>query len=407
MLNTIDFVKRITGHELTSIWAESFSQSNSECINDLIEQITPFYDEWLNLQIAQRVSNGNVVYHCFDPHQHNRGWDKWLTRFKQALLYYPNVTVSDPLANVIWPVITSSRLLGDYPLRDRNESKLRSHIFDSLTYLAEMAPLIKDKSFELVPSPFVPDYEIVQSNANKEFFVEPGTDTPSQVVYGRAGEGEDLQHQDEISAQGVRIWGHICALLDYTPVAGRKAVKGVLANGYENGALRVNDVASAHSIIHDVMRYQVPNLSGISLQDVISLRTNERAIAEWHSALRAFTNIFRDAITKEELPFGSKMSRTSEALLRPCLERLENMIRRSTTLSSMLATSPLTLGVTAISLTIEKSNAGNLKTLSEDNSLGWVAGKLLRQISAPEGEDSVVRDYYSYLLENGSAQNIG
>lgn len=171
-MDSINTIQALIGEELTEDWVHLLVKAPFEHLLELLNALSPVYYDWLENEISQSEAHEGTktTHYCIDPYPREIPWNQWAEKYKQLLLYYPSIAIPDPLAQTLHPFITLAHLFkrlgfGGFPV---DEADLRQRLNDSMSVLVQLRPFLQDRSIILQPSPFVIDYEIVQSAADKD-----------------------------------------------------------------------------------------------------------------------------------------------------------------------------------------------------------------------------------------------
>ena len=135
-------------------------------------------------------------------------------------------------------------------------------------------------------------------------------------------------------------------------------------------------------------------------RDVITLRQDEDVFNEWHLAFSKFIDIAQNISLKEEATFKAEVREAAETLLNPCVEKLEKRVKESVALGNILTPSALSIGTRAITVTIHQNAPTIQAVATTGTSIDRLAGRLVKRLEKLGQEPNLMRDFYSFLLEN-------
>lgn len=403
IMDSVEAIENFIGEELTADWVQSLAEAPFDQIIALLDALSPVYYDWLENKIAAFKSNGDSkrkqTYHCVDPYPRELSWEQWLIRFKQLLLYYPSITIPDPLAEALWPYFTQAAVLGSVSV---NEAELRHKLKEAVGILLKLRPFVKNHGFVLLPSPFVLDYEIVQTRTREEIRMLVGEQ--KETYYRNLYEIAEQEYETdkggtELLVGGVKVWGQVCALLDLTPIAANGLVQDILKREY--GISNLRRAASAENRVSQaLMQFEVPKLSKVELSDILSLRKNEDAFREWRVAFGQVLDLVQKESPKDQKGFDAEIRVAAETIMTPLSEQLKSKVKSSPAMEKIFVPSALTIGAGLVAFTAFDASFPAAALVSAGISpVGWVAEKLNRRFNKGGRKATLVREFYSYLLE--------
>jgi hypothetical protein len=401
-MNIIQLTEDYLGDELTAEVAIRVTEPDVplEHLLGYLEKAAPYYYDWLENEEKQAVSGTREIYHPLDPYPRDEALDKTIARYKALLLYFPAVTVADPVAKAIWPTITMAQIaqsLEGEPavsFTDETETALRRGIREAFKLLAAFRPLIQSGDVTLVPSTFALDYTVVQEAGRNEIRA-----LEQEKLIGLYGE------QDVGTIGAVKVWCKVCEMCEYTPVAGRDWVSKVLAVEYQQAVRRLQRVAGIDArVAQDLWQYQLPGAQQAPVNEIISLRRNHDAFAEWRNVLCGLLEqVRKEAPAPDPAQFEAEFKRAAEAQLTPKLQAIRSSIGQSQVLSKMLVPGLLTLGGGVITYRITQQPFTTAAVTGALIPVSWIADKMIKRFNREGRQAGILRDFYGYLIDQESS----
>lgn len=415
-MDSIETIEDFIGEELTEDWARLLAEAPFDQIVALLNALSPAYYDWLETEIATLEGESNAesknkqTYHCVDPYLRYSPWEQWLIRFKPMLLYYPSITIPDPLADMLWPLFMSAevvRMINAHgyrapPIDSINVAKLRLELKEALEILVKLRPFVKDQSFVLLPHLFVHDNGIMQVRTLDEMRLLVGTQKEhdyEKLIAKYEQEFETNKVKTEFAVGGVKLWGQVCAELDFTPIAASGLIRDILQMEY--GLINLPRAASAENRVSQaLMQFEVPGLSEVELSDVLSLRKNEDAFREWRIAYGQVLDMVQKESPKDQKAFDAEIRLAAETIMTPLTEQLKSKAKSSSALEKIFVPSALSIGGGLIAFASFGDSFPTAALVGAGLSpAGWVMEKLIRRFNKGGCKATMVREFYSYLLE--------
>ena len=276
---------------------------------------------------------------------------------------------------------------------DEAETALRRGIREAFQLLAAFKPLIQSGDVTLVPSTFALDYTVVQDAARNDL---------------KALEQENLlrlygEHDRGIIG-AVKVWCKVCEMCEYTPLAGRDWVSKILAVEYQQAMRRLQRVAGIDArVAQDLWQYRLPGVQQAPVNEIINLRRNHDAFAEWRNVLSGLLEqVRKEAPAPDPAQFEAEFKRTAEAQLTPKLQAIRSSIGQSQFLSKVLVPDSLTLGGGAITYMITQQPFTSAAVTSALAPVSWIAEKMIKRFNRDGRQAAILRDFYGYLINRES-----
>lgn len=389
-------IEKLTGEELSPALSDRLATAPWEHIALLAQTLAPVYYDWLENEEQRRKEDSHEVHHCLDPYPRKASWQQQVSRLKGFLLYFPRITVPDPLAAALWPPITWAqvlRKLGEPPLfvAPGDESAFRSRLRRALLLLTELRPLITRGEIVPVPAPFALDYSVVQDAARKAV---------SKVDSLPEGRGSAYDQCSKECLGAVKVWQKVCAMCDYTPVAARPWVGKVLQADIDVVKLRCVpgiDVRSAQLL----RGCELPSISNVSMSTIVSLRKNGDAFDEWRSDFhKVMATVDASSVARPEQA-AVELQRGFEDILRPRVEQLKEKIKGSPVMDKIFTPAVLALAGSVVTFSITGDPHVSLTGALVSASLSpaaWMIEKLGRRYRKSGRKDALLAEFYGQLL---------
>lgn len=391
-MNTIEVVQNFLGDSLTVSSAQSLAEIPLEQLMLLFEELAPLYYDWLENEEKRREDETVEIYHCLDPYPKKLPWRDKIDRYKGLLLYFPRITIPDPVGEMIWPMVTVAffkREMGELPVVTiPNEEEFRSDLKAALSLLAELSPLVNTQEITLIPSTFALDYEVVQNSARKEMNVLSKKELASY---------RSTKH--EIGA--VKVWGRICAMCDLTPVAGKSWVHQILEAEYQLSRRKLKHAAGVKTrMAQNLLQQKVPGVSQASLRDIISLRRSEEAFRDFSKSFSEVLDRVHRESPVDETQFKVEFREAVETLLTPRIEDINTKIKASPVLTTIFISAALILGGGVITYMLTHTWPLGTGVSASLIPVSWIVDKIHKRFNKVGRKGALLRQFYGYLIES-------
>ena len=203
----------------------------------------------------------------------------------------------------------------------------------------------------------------------------------------------------ELLVGRVKVWGQICALLDLTPIAANGLIRDILKKEYELSNLP-RSASAENRESQALMQFEVPMLSDIKLTNVLSLRKNEDAFREWRIGFGQVLDMVQKEFPKDQKEFDAEIRLAAETIMTPLSEQLKSKVKSSPILEKILVPSALSVGAGFVAFTgFDASFPAAAMVGAGLSPVGWVAEKLNRRFNKGGRKATLVREFYSYMIE--------
>jgi len=399
----IDVIESYLGGELfDSEAAERLCEVPLDHLDELFSNLNRFYEDWLENQVEARWGNVSTPEcHLFVPYPPDYAAQAHLQQCKKLLLYLPRITWHDPLADELIPAFWSARITGSV-----SSEMLSRALSTGLRSLALLAPLVRGGDLTLVPHPAVLNYSILQMRAQAE--LERISDVEREEALSRyANSARTTQAIEGFGFNAVfeasKVWGHFCALMQYSPVACDPLVCELIAAEYSDQSYAKTRLPQiTHRVATSLFQYDLPGVAALPLDRLISLRTDVEAFRAWRRGIEEFMEYVRSEDPKDSEQQNVELRQAGEAILRPKIESLDKDIRGSSALEKIIipgavaASSMMLTWHLTDSLPVSTGISGMLTTGS------WVLDKIRHQFSRKTTKASAVREIYNVMLETAT-----
>jgi hypothetical protein len=346
-------------------------------LQPLFESLNQYYRDWLENHVEARWGiTDSSEYHLFVPYPPDYPADHHLQQCKKMLLYLPNMTWHDPLADALLPVF----LLWDLGV-GVNEDKLRADLRAGLHSVALLAPLIRNGDVTLIPQAAVLSYNLLQQRAQEEL----------QRV---------SSDKDDLLTSAGKVWGHFCSMTRYTPVACDPFIHRFLTGEYEAGRTGISHVPQiTHRVATSLFRYELPGVNALPLDELIYLRCNVPAFQEWRLGVESFLEQVRKEEPEDSEQERVELRHAGEAILRPKVESLNKEIKGSSALEKIFL--PGFIAASSAMVTYHLTGSLPVSTIVSGGvtSGSWIIDKVLHQFRRKPAKAAAVREVYNSLLD--------
>ncbi len=264
-------------------------------IVSLVETMLPVYTNAVNEQIGEVESEPR--YHRIESFPSDMPVERQIELSKNLLLYFPLTTVSDPLANFLWPRTMdgsgiSGLLVGD-------EAEFRKKLRDALAFIAGIDPLLSDGSSVLVPETFITMDPVIQNAARIEL---DGRDDAEALK-------EDTSEQMQVEA--ITLGGHLCKLFDLVPMTSTNIGREALHNEYIRVAQGKRPKVEMR-IANALFEHSLPGLDEVESSEIAKLRSREPAFQEWRVSFQDVLERANSEDFADDNEFELQFKRASE-----------------------------------------------------------------------------------------------
>ena len=352
-----------------------------------------YYYDWLENEEKKATSAKRQIYHPLDPYPRGEALDETIARYKALHLYFPDVTLADPVAKAIWPACTASQIDPVLTFTDETETDLRRDIREAFKLLSAFKPLIQSGDVTLVPSTFALDYTVVQDAARNDLKA-----LKQENLLNLYGE------QDSGMIGAVKVWCKVCEMCEYTPVAARDWVSKILAVEYQQAVQRLQRVAGIDArVAQDLWQYRLPGVQQAPVNEIINLRRNHDAFAEWRNVLSGLLEqVRKETPAPDPAQFEAEFKRAAEAQLTPKLQAIRSSVGQSQVLSKMLVPGSLTLGGGVITYVITQQPFTAAAVSSALAPVSWILDRMIKRFNREGRQAGILRDFYGYLINRES-----
>lgn len=294
---SLDVIENFFGEALLEEHVAALQTAPEEQILELFSRLNDGWVAWFD----ERFDKG------LTPDQHyflGEGRDSTtilpLEKYKQLSLYFPVIAVPDPLEVVIDKHLLLAKTLGLVTL-----DSLRHDLTLGATRLMQIAPLVRAQAVALVPSAQIAATEGVQSIARNRCSVHDSSGLDPEVEVLAVAEG-------------------ICSMAAYWPLASTDWLWGRLRSG---GDLLAQELAQCNvAVAQAVAEFDVPSARRLNIRDILALRANEEAFAEFR---QAFGLAMRESLDQSRLHGSSLGEQYFRDRLRPHQERCNALAKTS------------------------------------------------------------------------------
>jgi hypothetical protein len=142
-------------------------------IGDLLPNLFSYYRSWRDNEEQIRAGERREIFCPLDPYPPGAGLDEKLNKLKSLVLYFPTISITDPIAEVIWPVWIVLEATGGFS--DASEPQVRNDLAKALKLLARLRPFVEDGQISLLPSAFALDDPEIQEAVQRNSAVRHAT----------------------------------------------------------------------------------------------------------------------------------------------------------------------------------------------------------------------------------------
>lgn len=301
---SLDVVEKFFGEPLNEEHTKALAGAPEEQVIELFGRLNDAWVAWFEERFDKGLTPDQ---HYFVGEARSEAEPLPLEKYKQLALYFPVIATPDPLEAPIGSHLVTAQIIGQVI-----PESLRDDMLIGLTRLVEIAPLVRAHAVALVPTVQVGLSEGVQGIARREIEVN-GSDASNQATKALA------------LATGV------CSMAAYWPVASTEWLWKQLQTGGEYLARELGrcnlPVAQA------VAEFDVPSVKRLQMRDLLSLRANEAAFADFREAFGVAIRESLDQSRVHGRSFGEQLFRDR---LKPHQERCNATARGASAFDGML-----------------------------------------------------------------------
>jgi hypothetical protein len=327
-MNVIDVIEGVFSNDtVTEDFAVRIANGDIPMnqIGELLSKLFSYYGSWRDNEEQIRAGETREIFFPLDPYPPDTVFDGRLNKLKGLILYFPTISIADPIAEVIWPVW----IMGGFP--ETSEPQVRMDLARALKLLASLRPFIEEGQISLLPSAFALGDREIQDAV--------------RVQVDALGKHNSLYAEmDDRLVEQVKLLCTLSSLCEYTPVAGRAAVSQVLSAEYETAYQRLKQAAALdYRVARNLWQYQLPGLERANIMDVAKFR-HEAPFLEWRNALAGIFEQVDKARSTDEDQFRREFQRAAEYELTPKLAAMNSKIEATEYFSDILVPGALLLG---------------------------------------------------------------
>lgn len=247
---SLEVCEQFFGESLTDEHVSALETAPEEQLVELFSRLNDGWVAWFDRRFDKNLAPDQ---HYFLGETLNEVEPIPLEKYKQLALYFPSIATPDPLEAPLWSHVQMARLLGEVMTND-----LRADMVQGLKRLVQIAPLVNSGAVDLVPAVQVRLSEGVQDIARQWL------------------EGDAPPMEAFALAMGV------CSMAAYWPVASNSKLWDLLRSGAQtlSDELGLCNVSVAQA----VAEFDVPSVSRLTVAQLIELRANEAAFADFRGA---------------------------------------------------------------------------------------------------------------------------
>lgn len=259
---SIDVVEKFFDGMLNQELFDLIAQAPDDQIVELVHQLSEAWNEWFEVRFD---AGAKPVSHYFVGETHSGLEPLPLEKFKQLVMYFPSIATPDPMEASLGTHLQMAQLRG---LGFTNT--LRQELLKGLERLVEVAPLVRIGAIELVPALQARLSEGVQTRAR------------STLAALSASAAEPSIDDSVESLHGYLFATGICTLAGYWPVAASEALWARLRR---DAQWLSSELTLMHSPVEEAVAvFDLPSVSRVPTKDLVSLRANETAFADFRDA---------------------------------------------------------------------------------------------------------------------------
>lgn len=259
---SIDVVEKFFGGPLDEELFSLVAQAPDDQFVELVDLLSESWNRWLDLRIkADAMPDG----HYFIGETHSGLEPLPLEKYKQLVMYFPSIAAPDPLEA---PLATHVLMAQVFP--QVLSQALRQDFLKGLRRLMEVTPLVRTGAIELVPALQARLSDGVQEKA-RNTVAALGTRAAQPSV------DESVESLDDF------VWATgLCTLAGYWPVAASDALWARLR---QDGQWLATELTRMHSPVEEAVAvFDLPSVSRVPTEDLLRLRANEAAFADFRDA---------------------------------------------------------------------------------------------------------------------------
>jgi hypothetical protein len=401
-MEVIRLIEDYLGDDLTLESADRISRAPRRHIGRMIDELTPYYCDWLEKEEAQSDGNSQGTCMLIDPRP-RRDWRQQEDAFKKCLLYFPRCVFPDRLAEFLMPLVAAAPLVGGVG----DNEKFRQGLRDALYFLAGMATLRDDAGVVLMPYNFAIDYESVQKAANNEFkeLKRSGLRDEYYQAVAEAMEPPGRRGSHDVASfviAHLKLNGILCARLGYVPIAGFSATWEALQRDYDMAGLsqtapRVPN--RHHRVAQALLRHEVPGLRELDMETVIKLRRNEDAFRDFRRSFGEVLDRAQKELPTDERQWQAEFAQAADDILQPRLADLRR-VTSSSVVEKFFIPAALSIGAGTAAYYVADLPAFPVPAITTASFavFNWVLDKLNKRVSKSGRKAEVLREVYGMLL---------
>jgi hypothetical protein len=393
LVNSLNVVENYIEDQLSEWWVDEIPKIDHQRLSDLVLRLGYHCDRWFSEAISTDLLVDADYFFPIRFDEQNIPWQVQLDNAKSWLLYFPRVAVPDPVDIVAFPyyfAYSIARERGITHVPKELVDELRPDLKAALEILIDLRPFLVSGDIALVP-PSVGMDDLVQKAAKREINTVVKSYSRKYAEVGLRQETlEDFACKAQVSYK-----------LGLIPVATSEVVRRALRLDFERSGIATQAVSKDASYAQAVADYGVPALRNITFREVLRLRRNEEAFADWRSALGSVvTSAMSGAEGTEE--FRREFDRASLDLLKPRIEVLNGLNSRSSALDHVLLPSAASFGAYFFATKVVGTNPDAIVTALATAGMTpvtWLVQWLHRRYNQIGRKSALLGAFYGSLVD--------
>jgi hypothetical protein len=410
-VNAIDVLRTVLGE--FSEASVSAATRDTDRLLSLINPLTKFYWDWLEAEEQKRQpALARPCYHGVTlPSAKPGSLDAVVLRqlecqLKQQILFFPQITAVDPVAEVIWPAVQAALItqsMGEtFGFNEEQLAKFTREMEFALRKLLVLQSFVDADAVYLVPRIYAFDYSSVQQATRIELqFLEDKSLAGIRRFHGRLNE---IARQQKRPIDDVRlgveystIHGQFCNRLHLTPVATDPLAYDIIDALNMAIPPMLSATRREHAVCHAGIRFTLPAIDALPQETILKLRNHEEVFDKWRRRYGASIEVAAGK-SNDEAQFVGEFREASEDHLRPLVEEVQRKLTATQTLRDLVVPGAIASGLMVytyaitgeLSLSAQLSLPGVMAT--------WVGKRWADRYIASRSGGTLLKEVCGYFL---------
>lgn len=389
-MSAIDIIEDFAGEELTDDLVSSIIRWPKNQTAQLLSELNIYYSNWLNDESNANSSDDPnfLTYAELNDFQ----WDQQIEFYKKHLLYFQKVSVVDPLASLVW------KMAGFLFTKEETQQMFDYELFPVLGLLRTLRDSVKKGDITLVPFAYA-GFQVQDEAREVLNILEKDPDYMKNIMQKLNDNNLNIHFIKSVLDQ-VQLQGQLCKRLNLAPVATNVVSKAMIEEDYGRNSKLLKVPAQNNRVSSVLFQFEVPGIKKATVSEILNLRNNEAAFAEWRISFGQLMDSTRAEEPKDQAQFLVEFKQKASDILTPKLSAINSALK-SSAVEKILMPASVTLGAgfAVYSLTAPETRypIGSIASASF-TSVAWVLDKLNKRFNKSGKKAAILKEFYGFML---------